>query len=66
MFVADFYNHRIQKFAADGDFLTAFGEKGNGDGEFEHPIAIAVADDGSVFAAGFGNDRVTRWRPRAP
>jgi len=63
VFVADFYNHRIQKFAADGTFLTRFGAKGSDPGQFDHAIAVAVADDGTVFAVDFGNNRVERWRP---
>lgn len=62
MFAADFYNHRIQKFAADGTFLTGFGAKGSGPGEFQHAIAVAAADDGTIFAVDFGNNRVEKWR----
>ena len=64
VFVADFYNHRIQKFAPDGAFLTSFGNRGDGAGEFEYPIAVAVAGDGTVFVADFGNNRIQKWRPR--
>jgi DNA-binding beta-propeller fold protein YncE len=62
VFVADFYNHRVQKFARDGTFLTGFGARGNGPGQFEHPIAVAIASDGSVFVTDFGNHRVQKWR----
>ena len=64
VFVADFYNHRVQKFAADGTFLTAFGEKGSGPGRINFAIAVAVADDGAVFVADFANNRVQKWRPK--
>lgn len=63
VFVADFYNNRIQKFSADGGFRTSFGGKGGGAGQFAHVIAVAVAKDGTVFAADFGNNRIERWRP---
>ncbi len=66
VFAADFYNHRIQKFAADGTFLTALGAKGRGPGQFNHAIAAAVADDGTVFAVDFGNNRVQKWRRTRP
>jgi hypothetical protein len=62
--VADFYNHRIQKFAPDGTFLTAFGEQGTGRGQFNHAIAVSVAKDGTVFVVDFGNNRIQRWRPK--
>ncbi len=64
VFIADFYNHRVQKFASDGTFLTSFGAKGNGPGQFEYPIAVAIAPDGDVFITDFGNHRVQRWRPQ--
>ena len=63
VFVADFYNDRVQKFAPDGTFLTAFGESGDSHGQINHAIAVAVADDGSVFVADFLNNRIEKWRP---
>ena len=63
VFVADFYNNRVQKFSNTGAFLTAFGEKGSGPGQMAYAIGVAVAADGSVFATDFGNDRITKWRP---
>ncbi|WP_282012429.1 6-bladed beta-propeller [Nitrospina watsonii] len=64
VFVADFYNHRVQTFSPEGDFLTAFGKKGFGPGEFNYPIAITVMGDGTVFVADYGNNRVQKWRPQ--
>lgn len=64
VFVADFYNDRIQKFSPAGTFLTAFGERGQGRGRFDHPIAVAVADDGAVFVVDYGNNRVHKWRSK--
>ena len=65
VFVADFYNDRVQKFAPDGTFLTAFAETGSGPGQLRHAIAVAVADDGTVFVADFLNNRIQKWRPVA-
>jgi DNA-binding beta-propeller fold protein YncE len=64
VFVADFYNDRVQKFAPDGTFLTAFGESGDGPGQLGHAIAVAVAEDGTVFVADFLNNRIQKWQPR--
>ena len=61
VFVADFYNDRIQKFEPDGTFLTAFGEHGQGPGQFTKAIAVAVGLDGTVFVADYGNHRIQRW-----
>jgi len=62
IFTADFYNDRVQKFAPDGTFLTAFGETGGGPGD-GHAIAVDVAGDGTVFVADFFHHRVQVWRP---
>ena len=64
VFVADFYNHRIQKFSPDGVFLTAFGKEGSGHGHFNYPIAMAVTNDGIVFVADYGNNRIQKWQPK--
>ena len=65
IFVADFYNHRVQKFAPDGTFLTSFGGTGVGPGRFTYPMGLAVAPDGTVYVTDFGNNRVQLWRPRS-
>ena len=39
--VADSGNHRIQKFSAEGQFLTAVGTKGSGRLQFNNPDGIA-------------------------
>ncbi|MFQ6021987.1 MAG: NHL repeat-containing protein [Acidiferrobacterales bacterium] len=63
VFVADFYNNRIQKFTADGQFVTAFGERGSELGQFNKAIAVAVASDGTVFTVDYGNNRIQKWQP---
>lgn len=64
LYVADFYNNRVQKFSPEGRFLTSFGEQGSGPGQFDKAIAVAVADDGAVFVADYANNRIQKWRPR--
>jgi|GEM_PF-2277847 len=49
--------------AHDGTFLTSFGEKGGGPAQFQHAISVAIADDGTVFAADYGNNRIQKWKP---
>jgi DNA-binding beta-propeller fold protein YncE len=56
VFVADFYNSRIQKFTPEGRFLTAFGR-----GLFRFALGVAVAEDGTVYTTDFGNHRVIKW-----
>jgi len=66
VFAADFYNHRVQKFAADGTFLTSFGVQGTGPAAFRHAMAVTVGPDGTVFATDLYNHRVTVWRQEGP
>ncbi len=59
VFVADFYNGRIQKFSSGGIFLNVFGINS---AESAHTaIAVAVAHDGSVFVADYTNNQVQKW-----
>lgn len=58
IFVADFYNHRIQEFTPKGKFVQAFGEKGAGDGQFERPVDVDVGPDGRLYVVDLGNERI--------
>jgi sugar lactone lactonase YvrE len=58
VYVVDWRNDRVQKFGADGEFIFALGESGNGDGEFNRPTGIEVDRDGDIYVADCGNDRV--------
>ena len=49
---------RIQKFDAEGNCLGAFGESGNGEGQFHRPAGLAVDDVGNLIVADWGNERV--------
>ncbi|HDH08969.1 MAG TPA: 6-bladed beta-propeller, partial [Gammaproteobacteria bacterium] len=62
--VADFYNNRVQKFTPQGKFLSSFGKKGTGEGQFRKAIAVAVGADGSIFVTDFLNNRVQKWKPK--
>ncbi|RKZ90517.1 MAG: 6-bladed beta-propeller, partial [Gammaproteobacteria bacterium] len=61
IFVADFYNDRVQKFTPEGDFLNTFGIRS--DGPTHTTIAVAVANDGSVFIADYANHQIQKWQP---
>lgn len=63
IFVADFYNHRIQEFTPDGQFVQAFGVKGRREGQFDRPVDLAFDEEGRLFIVDFGNDRVQVFSP---
>lgn len=60
VFAADFYNDRIQKFTANGGFLTSFGVPAQGPGQSE--IAVAVDAGGTVWSINFAASRVEKWQ----
>ncbi|MCF6211672.1 MAG: hypothetical protein L3J88_09940 [Gammaproteobacteria bacterium] len=63
IYVADTMNHRIQKFNANGAFITAWGSHGSGLGQFDMPTDVDVALIGSmtfVYVADSNNHRVAR------
>lgn len=63
MFVADSSADRILKLDPDGRVVGAFGEQGDGDGQFDSPIGVAVDDGGNIYVADAGNDRVQKFAP---
>ena len=60
VFVADTWNHRIQKFTADGEFVMMWGYFGQGETPeaFWGPRDVAVNAQGEVFVTDTGNKRV--------
>jgi len=65
IFVADFYNHRIQEFRPDGQFVQAFGEKGSGEGQLDRPVDLAFDREGRLYVVDFGNDRIQVFSPKS-
>ena len=60
IYVADTWNHRIQKFSPEGEFLTMWGAFGQAESPtaFWGPRDIAVTADGKVLVTDTGNKRV--------
>jgi uncharacterized protein (TIGR03663 family) len=60
VYVADTWNHRVQKFSADGEFITMWGYFGQGEAPdaFWGPRDVAVDSAGRVFITDTGNKRV--------
>ncbi len=61
VYVADTFNHRIQKFDNDGTFLTTWGSEGFGDGQFNWPEGIATDHYGNVFVTDTNNNRIQKF-----
>ncbi|MFN2280965.1 MAG: NHL repeat-containing protein, partial [Anaerolineales bacterium] len=60
VYVADTWNHRIQKFTADGEYLLSWGVFGQAEtpDAFWGPRDVVVDDNGHVYIADTGNKRI--------
>ena len=61
VYVADFYNHRIQVFDSEGKFLSVLGSEGGGDGQLHYPTDVAFDGEGNIYVADAYNYRVQKW-----
>lgn len=59
VFVLDDQQVRVKVYSGVGEFLTSFGRRGEGPGEFRIPVSISVGVDGSVFVLDPGNLRIS-------
>jgi DNA-binding beta-propeller fold protein YncE len=65
VYVADTWNHRIQKFTAEGEFISAWGSGILSDPEnmlgFFGPRGIATNSQGEIFITDTGNKRIVSF-----
>lgn len=62
--VADGYkNGRVVRFSKDGKYISEFGKKGTGPGEFAQVHAIAIDGKGRIFVSDRGNRRIQVFDP---
>ncbi|WP_394201412.1 6-bladed beta-propeller [Marinagarivorans algicola] len=57
VYITDQGSQKVKKFNAKGDYVTAWGQWGSGNGEFYKPKGIAI-DKGIVYVVDYGNYRV--------
>ena len=59
VWVADEGNSRIEEFSESGEYVTAVGSVGSGDGQFKEPAAITIeASTGDLWVSDSGNGRL--------
>jgi len=61
VYVADFGNHRIQKFDGNGNLITKWGSFGTGNGQFNYPRDVAVDSSDNVYVAEERNNRIQKF-----
>ena len=59
LYVADWFNHRIEKFNPDRSFATQWGGYGTGDGSLIFPRGVLVEPDGTVLVTDSENNRLS-------
>lgn len=64
VYVADSGNHRIQKFSPDGEFLSSYGRKGQGPGEFQIMGGVAVDNQGRMYVTDRSTSRLKVLSPK--
>jgi len=58
-FISDGYvNSRVVKYSKDGDFITKWGRKGKGDGEFDLVHDVVFDKRGRLYVADRSNERI--------
>ena len=71
VYVSDTWNHRIQKFTNEGQFVSKWGVFGSTGGElgqenlFYGPRSLAIGRDGNLYVMDTGNKRVQVFAPTA-
>jgi sugar lactone lactonase YvrE len=64
IWVADTENNRVEKFSAEGKYLSQFGKEGNGSGEFKSPRGLAIDPSGNIWVVDSGNNRVEKFNSK--
>ena len=58
VWVADAYNHRLQKFSRNGKSIVTLGRQGSGPGQLNVPVSLAVGPNDILHVADSENHRL--------
>jgi len=58
IFILDSRNNCLKKFSRELKFLSEAGREGQGPGEFNSPMALAISSEGNVYIADDNNNRI--------
>ena len=58
LYVADSFNHRVQKLTSSGNFLHKFGQWGSGQREFHWPVGVIIDSNNKLIVSDEGNHRI--------
>jgi YD repeat-containing protein len=60
LLIADEGNNRIEVLSEAGAYISQFGSKGSGNGQFSEPVGVVISE-GSLYVADEGNDRIQQF-----
>lgn len=58
IYIVDGTNHKIRIFDQNGKWISSFGGRGSGNGQFSFPLGIDIDGSGKVYIADSGNHRI--------
>lgn len=61
VYVIDLKNSRIQKFDSKGNYLTQWGTKGYGEGQFTEPYDIAIDQQNNIYVSDAGSNTIQKF-----
>jgi len=61
VYVADTFNHRVQVFDTNGNYLDQWGSEGNGNSQFDRPYGLAADAAGNIYVADSNNARMQKF-----
>jgi tripartite motif-containing protein 71 len=61
VYVPDYENHRIQMFAANGDFIKSWGSSGESQGQLNKPHSMTYDSQGNVYVTDMNNHRIQKF-----
>lgn len=59
VYVLDRQGARVLKYSSDGHHVATFGRKGEGPGELDQPVGLALGPADTVWVSDFSNSRLT-------
>lgn len=63
IYVVDAGNNRIQRFSAEGNYLSEFGSFGSENGCFNGPWGVAIDSKGFIYVTDSKNKRIQKFMP---
>lgn len=58
VFISDYRNHRIKVYSREGELQEIIGKEGTAPGEFSFPEGLWITDEGKLWVADAGNNRL--------